>query len=60
MVESSKQKIKIAIIGASGAIGREILRALKASDEVEEVSLIVRRKLPEWEVSEFKPNLKLI
>ena len=53
-VPSSNNKYKIAIIGATGAIGREIVSAAIKSDQIEVMTLLVRRKLPEWE--EFEKN----
>ena len=53
----SNKKVKIAIIGATGAIGKEIVRqAQERPQDIEEMTLLVRRKLPEWENS--KINLK--
>ncbi|CDW77516.1 UNKNOWN [Stylonychia lemnae] len=61
MVESSLVKqVKIAIIGGSGATGREIIRCAKQDPRVKEISMIVRRKLEEWKQEEFQPELKFI
>ena len=51
------QKFKIALIGATGAIGREIVEWAASNDKVEEMTLIIRRKLPEWE-KESDPKFK--
>ncbi len=49
MVESSAPKqIKVALIGGSGAIGREVVRAAQNNTEISELALLVRRTLPEW------------
>ena len=47
-MESLSQGKKIAIIGATGAVGREIVRHARLRDDVAELALIVRRSLPEW------------
>ena len=39
-------KYKIALIGATGAVGREIVKEAILNDQVGELTLIVRRKLP--------------
>ena len=59
------QKYKIAIIGATGAIGKEMVRLISTNPKVEEVALLVRRKLPEWdemelEIPEFKSKVKYV
>ena len=61
---------KIAIIGASGATGREIVKYLaepleNGSRRCEEMTLLIRKKLPEWEQAEandpwFKDNVKYV
>ena len=37
------EKIKIAVLGASGAVGRELLKAIARHDFISEVSVIVRK-----------------
>ena len=59
------KKVKIAIIGATGATGREIVRCLKLDERVEELALICRKPLEEWKVnaegvSDFKCKLTII
>ena len=44
MVES---KVKIAIIGATGEIGRQTIKALKYDERVSEIAMVVRRILLE-------------
>ena len=61
---------KIAIIGATGATGREIVKYAATplpdgSHRVAELTLIIRKKLPEWEELEqtdpwFKENVKYV
>ena len=69
MVESSKReleeviqntKVRIAILGATGAIGKEIVDAAKQSTHVEELFLIVRRPLEEWKQEDFTPKLTIL
>eukprot|EP00347_Sterkiella_histriomuscorum_P001362 403372327 len=42
-------KLKVCIIGATGAVGKEMVRYAKVNPNVEEITLIVRKVLPEWE-----------
>ena len=58
MVESSKPKI--ALIGSTGAIGREIAEILKSDERWSEVVLLCRKPLPEWEASQWKPKLSIV
>jgi N-acetyl-gamma-glutamylphosphate reductase len=60
MEKSISKKIRVAIIGASGAIGREIIRTAQKNDEIAELTLLVRRRLPEWKQEDFKPRLNFI
>lgn len=50
----------IAMIGASGGIGREIVRCAAKDPRVSEITLIVRRTLEEWTQENFKPKLNII
>ena len=43
-----QKKYKIALIGATGACGKEIVKFAMASDDVEVLSVLTRRVLPEW------------
>ena len=56
---------KIALIGATGAIGKEIVKLLAHDAGVGELALLIRRKLPEWETMEaevpgFKEKVRYI
>ena len=46
---SSDKKYKVAIIGASGAIGREVVEILSKDIRFSEVLIICRRTLNEWD-----------
>lgn len=46
---ASDGKIKIAIIGATGAVGREVVQSALNNERVETLFLLVRRKLEEWD-----------
>ena len=48
MVEADQKKLRIAVIGASGAIGREIALYAKNNPMIGELILVVRRSLEEW------------
>ena len=62
MVESTKEKsgLRVAIIGASGAIGKEIVDYLKKDSRFSEVILLVRKQLDEWKPEDFIPKLTVI
>lgn len=47
-VKEAKGGLKIAILGATGAIGKEIVHYAKNDNRVGELILIVRRTLDEW------------
>ncbi|CDW72937.1 tat-interacting protein [Stylonychia lemnae] len=51
------QKVKIALIGATGAVGKEVVRLAKFDDRIEELSLIVRKPLAEWVAEDFSCKL---
>lgn len=57
---SQSNKIKVALIGATGAIGKEIVRAAKNDPRLEELCLVVRKRLDEWKDEDFKCKLKII
>lgn len=69
-MDSAPSLQKIAIIGATGATGREIVKYATSplpdgSRRVAELTLIIRKKLPEWEEQEandpwFKENVKYV
>ena len=70
MVDSVPNLLKIAIIGATGATGREIVKYLTTAGpngerRCAELTLLIRKKLPEWEEQEqkdewFKANVKYV
>lgn len=50
---SASNKVKIALIGATGAIGKEIVKHAKNDPRIEELCLVVRRRLEEWKDEDF-------
>ena len=58
MVESTKYRI--ALIGATGAIGREIVQHIKTDTRFSEVILLCRKPLEEWKPQEFTPKLTIL
>ena len=61
MVEANPSTgLRIAIIGATGAIGKEIAQHSKEDTRIAELIFVVRRKLDEWDQAEFKPKLTFI
>ena len=45
---TSQRKLRIAIIGASGAVGREIIDSAQHNEQIGELIFLVRRVLDEW------------
>ena len=45
MVEASSSGVKVALIGATGAIGKEVVRYLLHAEGVTEATLLVRREV---------------
>ena len=63
MVESTLQqnsRIRIALIGSNGAIGREIVDYVKKDSRISELLLLCRNPLAEWRVEEFTPKLTIL
>ena len=60
MESSAPQKIKIALIGATGAIGKEIVKHAKKDPRIGELCLVVRKRLEEWKDEDFLCPLKVI
>lgn len=51
---------KIALIGATGAIGKEIVQLAQNDDRIQELTLVVRKRPEEWNTSLFKPKLVVL
>ena len=51
---------KICLIGATGAIGREIVDAALTYPQVSQITLIIRKKLSKWETMENMDKVKYI
>ena len=67
MVETSTSQInqhsgaiKIALIGATGAVGKEIVQLAKQNPLLKELVLITRRTLDEWVLEEFSCKLTIV
>ncbi len=60
MESSAPKKVKIALIGATGAIGREVLKWAKTEERVSEMALLVRRRLDIWNEEDFPFKLNYI
>ncbi len=60
MESSQPQKVKLALIGATGAIGKEIVKHAKKDPRIEELCLVVRKRLEEWKDDDFLCKLKVI
>ena len=51
---------KIALIGATGAVGREIVEMARHDDRIQELTLVVRKRPLEWNSASFKPKLVVV
>ena len=60
MESSDSPSFKVGIIGASGAIGRELIKLLVAYDKCSKITVIARRSLDEWKTEEFKSKLEVV
>eukprot|EP00350_Pseudokeronopsis_sp_OXSARD2_P012461 CAMPEP_0170544730 /NCGR_PEP_ID=MMETSP0211-20121228/3381_1 /TAXON_ID=311385 /ORGANISM="Pseudokeronopsis sp., Strain OXSARD2" /LENGTH=206 /DNA_ID=CAMNT_0010848447 /DNA_START=1 /DNA_END=621 /DNA_ORIENTATION=- len=60
MESSSPAKVKVALIGATGAIGKEVVRFAMWMKGSSELTLLVRTKNEEWKEENCKPTLKII
>ena len=62
MVESisTQRKLKLALIGSTGAIGLEIVDHLKKDAWFSEVVLLCRRELEDWKQENFTPKLTIV
>ena len=61
MVEAQEPgKLRIALIGATGAVGKEIVRAAKQNEQIGELLLLVRNPLEEWKQEEFACKLTVL
>lgn len=47
-MEEAKDSFRAAIIGGSGAVGREIIQLLDEDDNFSKVTIITRRRIDEW------------
>ena len=56
----NNKKVKVALIGATGAIGKEIVRWTQTDERIEELCLVVRKRLDEWKEEDFKCKLKIV
>mmetsp|Transcript_16170 Transcript_16170/g.15551 ORF Transcript_16170/g.15551 Transcript_16170/m.15551 type:complete len:177 (-) Transcript_16170:185-715(-) len=60
MESSAPAKVKVALIGATGAIGKEIVKFAMNDERISELALLVRKKDEEWKEENSKPTLKVI
>lgn len=51
---------KIALIGATGAVGRAIVELAQNDDRIEEITLVVRKRPEEWDQNKFKARLVVL
>ena len=49
--------MKFAIIGATGAVGKEIIRYAVRDSRVSTINVIARRKLDEWDSPQFSSKV---
>ena len=62
MVESTSQEkgLRIALIGATGAIGVEIMDCIKQDKRIKEIVVFARRSLESWVQENYAPKLTVI
>ena len=54
-----ERKLSVAIVGGSGACGRELIIELNKNPSIGKIIIFTRRILPEWETFLAEPNTKL-
>ncbi|CDW82546.1 UNKNOWN [Stylonychia lemnae] len=59
-MEPSVKKFKVALIGATGAVGKEIVKHASQDPRIEELCLVVRKRAEEWKDEDFQCKLKII
>ncbi len=61
-MEQNTNPLKAFVIGSTGAVGRELVQELVKSPKWEQITLIVRRKLEEWDqfTEAEKQRLKIV
>ena len=60
MESTDTKKYKAAIIGATGGIGKQLIKSLAQHDRCEKITVLVRRKLEEWDTEEIKAKLNVV
>ena len=60
MESTGAKKIKLALLGATGATGKVIVRLAQKDPRIEELCLVVRKRLEEWKDEEFSCKLKVV
>ena len=48
-LNGSEKQLRVALIGATGAVGKEIVDAAAVNPAITELIVIVRRKIEEWD-----------
>ena len=56
----SKTTFKAAIIGSTGAAGKELIRILNRIDSCEQITVLARRRLEEWDDEEYTQKLVVV
>lgn len=59
-MEKINSKLKAVVIGASGAIGRELVDCLMESGKWSEITIITRRKIDRWDSLPLSTTIKFI
>jgi oxidoreductase len=59
-MEKTPSELKAVVIGASGAIGRELVDCLIESGKWSEITLITRRKISRWESLPLSTTIKFV
>ncbi|KAM3143763.1 hypothetical protein pb186bvf_004039 [Paramecium bursaria] len=59
LMQNNQTGLRALVLGASGAVGRDLVQELINSPQWIEITIFVRRTLPEWEQNDQKINTKL-
>jgi len=63
MVESTAQKklVRVALIGATGSVGKDIVQLAKTNENLDELILVVRKPIEEWsDATQWKCKLTIL
>ena len=59
-MEKAEKDIRAAIIGSTGAIGKELIRQLVANPAYKEIVVLARRTIDEWKEPPVSERIRVI